>query len=1526
MKRFIKMQKGIFVLLLVLCWGMGTAYAYDFSKTCSTGQTLYYNIIDATNRYVEITYPGTDSDAPWAGFTKPTGNITLPTTVSYNGVAYTVKAIGNRAFLLCDGLTGSLIIPNSVTSIGWNAFYRCTGFTGTLTIPNSVTMINNYAFYCCSEFTGTLTIPESVTFIGYCAFDSCSGFTGSLDIPNSVIMIHDYAFENCSGFTGSLTIGNSVTTIGDYAFQNCSGFTGSLVIGSSVTSIGLDAFYGCTGFTQVYYNAVNCADANQNPGGDFRSPFGSCGGTLFISDDVVRIPAYMFYGCFGFTGLLDIPNSVTTIGEAAFLDCTGFTGPLTLGSSLTTIGHGAFYGCLGLTGSLTIPNSVTMIDNWAFSNCSSFTGSLTIGNSVTTIGMFAFENCNGFTNMILGNSVTTIGMYAFESCDGLTSMTVHAETPPTLESNVFRYVPTDIPVYVPCSVLDAYQSASGWSNFTNYQCNPEVIVTAVPTEGGTVSGGGFYTNGETVTVAASSNEGYLFMCWSSNGAEVCYNDTYSFTVTDDVVLEAMFMPSDSANIIGEDPYYSDNFYFPSWSYYNYSMTQQIYTASELEGITTITDISFFNAGAEKTRVYDIYLKHTDKTTFDNRTDWISVTADDLVCSDTVIMKRGEWTTIELDTPFAYDGTSNLVLVMDDNSGNWSNPPHMECRVFDAAPRQAIYVYSDGTNFNPLVPPTSYVSGENAGMSGVKNQIMLNRQVYDIAAVSANPSAGTVIGTGQYGQGDLCRLVAITNSGCTFLCWTDDTGTVISTDDEYAFFVTEDKSLTAHFLTSSDVCSLTFDLYDSYGDGWNDNYLVVDFGNGTTQQLTVQSGKNATYTLPVEDGSHVELSWIKGDWTGECYFTLSYENGEVMYIGYNIDETYTYGFDMDCAGQPSEVTYIGDHSTATNYFLPSFSYYNYGLSEQIYTADEVGGVPGIINGIAFYNGGTQAKTRTYDIYLKATEKSEFASPTDWVAASEDDMVFSGNVTLAPGKWTPIIFTYPFDYDGVSNLVMIVDDNTGEYFGAPHMACRVFNTQELQAIRAYDDNIDYDPYNPSVYDGALTNVKNQILFDITSACVEPSDLNTTSITDYSAIFNWEGYQDSYNVRYREAEHIENAILSENFENGMSQWTLIDADGDRYNWRLASEVIGTGYGHYGSDNCVLSQSYYLNTVLYPDNYLVSPQLQLGGTLAFYACAFDGNWAAEHFGVAVSTTGNTNPSDFTTIQEWTMTAKGEGVKTGEPRGGDRAQGNWYRFTVDLSAYAGQTGYVALRHFNCYDQYYLEIDDIALGTPVEAGSWTTVTATGNSIEVYDLNPGTEYEWQVQGINCDGQGGNSEWSDMVTFVTEPIVTQTFNLSQGWNWWSTYIDITLDDLKTVLVAAAPGTNIKIKSQSNGSISYNGSTWRGALNSLDVSQMYMISVSTDCEITLTGVPINPAEHPVTITNGVNWIAFPLSQSMTLSNAFAGFAVSGDKVKSQTTTGNYNGSSWRPNISLAPGQGYMYISNTQGTRTFTFPASAQ
>ena len=105
--------------------------------------------------------------------------------------------------------------------------------------------IGNYAFNICYGFTGSLTIGNSVTSIGYATFAGCSGFTGSLTIGSSVTSIGDSAFTGCSGFTGNLTIPNSVTSIGESAFSSCTGFTSIWLKGNAPT-LGTDAFTGIT--------------------------------------------------------------------------------------------------------------------------------------------------------------------------------------------------------------------------------------------------------------------------------------------------------------------------------------------------------------------------------------------------------------------------------------------------------------------------------------------------------------------------------------------------------------------------------------------------------------------------------------------------------------------------------------------------------------------------------------------------------------------------------------------------------------------------------------------------------------------------------------------------------------------------------------------------------------------------------------------------------------------------------------------------------------------------------------------------------------------------------------------------------------------------------------------------------------------------------------------------------------------------------------------------------------------------------
>ena len=201
----------------------------------------------------------------------------------------------------------------------------------------------------------------------------------------------------------------------------------------------------------------------------------------------------------------------------------------------------------------------------------------------------------------------------------------------------------------------------------------------------------------------------------------------------------------------------------------------------------------------------------------------------------------------------------------------------------------------------------------------------------------------------------------------------------------------------------------------------------------------------------------------------------------------------------------EVT-IGS-GTTTNAWLPSHSYYKYSLTQQIYTADEIGGA-GTINSIAFYNGGTE-KTRTYDVYLVNIEKSSFSGSSDWVSVSSNDLVFSGSVTMTANGWTTISFTSTFDYSG-DNLAVVVNDKTGGY--SQGMECRVFTPSGdpgVVSLYASKDGYDnYDLSNPGNASGTVT-FKNQIILDIEMAsvtCAKPKNFTATNVAAHTATLTW------------------------------------------------------------------------------------------------------------------------------------------------------------------------------------------------------------------------------------------------------------------------------------------------------------------------------------------------------------------------------------------------------------------------------------
>ncbi len=236
--------------------------------------------------------------------------------------------------------------------------------------------------------------------------------------------------------------------------------------------------------------------------------------------------------------------------------------------------------------------------------------------------------------------------------------------------------------------------------------------------------------------------------------------------------------------------------------------------------------------------------------------------------------------------------------------------------------------------------------------------------------------------------------------------------------------------------------------------------------------------------------------------------------------------------------------------------------------------------------------------------------------------------------------------------------------------------------------------YWSQNGSTYNYVIGTTSNTYIFD-----TAPSEDNYYKVKAKNA-YGESPFSSYVYCHYSSGGGGSGQTYSYDFEDGWQGWQVIDADGDGYTWNRFYSTEGN-IGHNGSVYIMGSESYRndIGAALYPDNYLVSPQrysISNGARISFYVCAQDADYPAEHYGVFVSTQSTLDSDDFVKVWEGTLSAK---VKSGGKIRGNRTQGTWYLKTIDLSAYAGQTIWIAIRHFNCYDQFMIDVDDITIVT-----------------------------------------------------------------------------------------------------------------------------------------------------------------------------------------------------------------------------------
>lgn len=232
-------------------------------------------------------------------------------------------------------------------------------------------------------------------------------------------------------------------------------------------------------------------------------------------------------------------------------------------------------------------------------------------------------------------------------------------------------------------------------------------------------------------------------------------------------------------------------------------------------------------------------------------------------------------------------------------------------------------------------------------------------------------------------------------------------------------------------------------------------------------------------------------------------------------------------------------------------------------------------------------------------------------------------------------------------------------------------------------------------------AISNSLEHITIEDNEATIGALNVNETATATFT-ISAKEDAADNYLVDF----FLETLLVNDEesdviyeFENSLDGWTSFDAANNEISdpWWHSSEAFFHGKtpndSHSGSGHLMSeTRNKSLIDFTYPiDNYLVSPnkmKITENSTFSFYARANHAYYYPEHFGVAISENGNSSEADFTTIQDWTITQQ-QGT-------------NWNKYTVDLSAYAGQEIYVAIRHYFTEEEWEDE-DLVDYGFGVEA-------------------------------------------------------------------------------------------------------------------------------------------------------------------------------------------------------------------------------
>lgn len=457
----------------------------------------------------------------------------------------------------------------------------------------------------------------------------------------------------------------------------------------------------------------------------------------------------------------------------------------------------------------------------------------------------------------------------------------------------------------------------------NFQINTyNISATANPNAGGTISGAGEYTHGENVTLTATANTGYDFVNWTENGAVVSTETSISFTATVDRNLVASFSiesytisatasPSNGGTVSGTGEYdYGQTVILsatPSTGYHFVNWTDN--------GVEVSTDAEYsFTATANRTLVANFEINRYH----------ITATANDPAKGNVTI--EGET------TDGMYDYGTVLVMTATANEGNhfvaWNDG------------------VTDAQREYTVVADVDFVA--NFAQDGVVSYII---------TATANPTdGGTITGVGPYEENSTVTLNAIASEGYSFANWTEN-DEVVSTDAEYSFTATADRTLVANFSLN------TYTIIASASEGGSilpDGVVVVNAGADAIFTILANEGYRLVSVIVDADTENEEdvTEQITGQLIEPVYTFTNVNANHTIHATFEAIPVTTYTITVSIQGNgavtfgENEIVELGtvtveEGATPTFTFIPDegyrFSSMQYGVDggDIVYNAtDEV----------------------------------------------------------------------------------------------------------------------------------------------------------------------------------------------------------------------------------------------------------------------------------------------------------------------------------------------------------------------------------------------------------------------------------------------------------------------------------------------------------------------------------------------------------------------------------------------------------